>query len=106
MSNQYQPKPGQVCKFKLVKNPAKKEGSNPKLPDFVNPMRDKPNANGKITPAHFTINGKWCEGFAYITDGVMNVTVQETKKMGNNNNKSFGRNAESNNFDNLDDFLS
>ena len=106
--NQYQPKPGQVCKFKLVKNPKAGEvGKNGQpVPAYINPMRDKPNKNGKLAPAHFTINDEWCEAFAYVNNGVMDITIKKTQSNTRpQGNKNFGRNTQQDNWDNADDFL-
>ena len=105
--SKYQPKPGELCKFKLVKNPKLGQpGTSDKVPAYVNPMREKPNKNGKLSPAHFTINDEWCEAFAYVNDGIMSVTIKKTQSNTRpQGNKNFGRNAQKDNWDNADDFL-
>lgn len=105
--SKYQPKPGELCKFKLVKNPKLGQpGTSDKAPAYVNPMREKPNKNGKLSPAHFTINDEWYEAFAYVNDGVMSVTIKKTQSNTRpQGNKNFGRNTQKDNWDNADDFL-
>jgi hypothetical protein len=73
---QYKPDPNFVCKFSLVKNTKKTEE---KHPDFVLPVNaDAP--GGKEWKKNFTVNGVWCDAYAYIQeDGSIGITVKKNE---------------------------
>lgn len=77
----FNPKPGYVCSFSMMKNPKKTEDKHPDLV-LVNHMSKK----GNMVPKNFTIklNGQdvWCQASAYKQeDGSVKITITETDSM-------------------------
>ena len=74
----FNPKPGYVCSFSMMKNPKKTEDKHPDLV-LVNHMSKK----GNLVPKNFTIklNGQdvWCQASAYKQeDGSVKITITQT----------------------------
>jgi hypothetical protein len=70
--------PNWVCTFSLKRNPDKKPGD--KRPDLVLVDSEKRNEKtGKNYRKNFTIDGKWCEGSAYIQENRdLKITIKKT----------------------------
>lgn len=74
----FNPKPGYICSFRMMKNPKKTEAKHPDLV-LVNHMSKK----GNMVPKNFTIkiNGEdvWCQAKAYKQeDGTVKFTIEKT----------------------------
>ena len=77
----FNPKPGYVCSFSMMKNTKKTEDKHPDLV-LVNHMSKK----GNMVPKNFTIklNGQdvWCQASAYKQeDGSVKITITETDSL-------------------------
>jgi hypothetical protein len=77
----FNPKPGYVCSFSMMKNTKKTADKHPDLV-LVNHMSKK----GNMVPKNFTIklNGQdvWCQASAYKQeDGSVKITITETDSL-------------------------